>query len=216
VATARAQPQHGQLLLSAARAVLQPLGLVQLGRSRLWIDDRAWWAIVVEFQASAFARGSFLNVGVAWLWYAKDYWSFDVGHRVEPFTEFESVEQFRPVAEQLAEQAARRVREYRDMFKSVDKAAQYLSGQSSKSVWAAYDAAVSAGLIGDVGASARFFAAIANHPVSRDWEKEVQDRARAISAHLPDASGFRAAVTAEVNKSRELHKLPGLAGILYE
>lgn len=210
----RPQPPHSRLLLSAARDVLRPLGLMQLGRSRLWIDDRAWWTVVVEFQPGAFAKGSFLNVGVSWLWYVKDYWSFDVGHRVEPFTEFESVEQFRPVAEQLAERAARKISEYRGMFDSVSKAAGYLSEQASKSLWALYDAAVSTGLAGDFATSARFFADIAKHPASRDWEREVQDRAKALSLHLLDARDFRAAVTEVINGSREMHKLPKLSRIL--
>jgi hypothetical protein len=42
--------------------VLTPLGLTQRGRSRLWLDDHGWWLIVVEFQPSAWSRGSHLNV----------------------------------------------------------------------------------------------------------------------------------------------------------
>ena len=214
--TKRPQPPHSRLVLSAARDVLRPLGLMQLGRSRLWIDDRAWWTVVVEFQPGAFAKGSFLNVGVSWLWYVKDYWSFDVGHRVEPFTEFESAEQFRPVAEQLAERAARTISEYRGMFNTVDKAAGYLSKQAAKSVWALYDAAVATGLAGDFAASARFFTEIESYPTSHDWEKEVQDRAKALSLHLHDARDFHPAVTEVVNESRERHKLPKLSRISFE
>jgi hypothetical protein len=210
------QSEHSRLLLSAARDVLRPLGVAQLGRSRLWVDDHAWWALVVEFQPSAFAKGSFLNVGAAWLWYAKDYWSFDVGHRVEPFEEFESVEQFRPVAQQLAESAARKVAEYREMFGSVTKAAKYLSAHAARSLWATYDAAVSAGLAGDLAASARLFADVAGYRASHDWERQVQQRARDLSARLADVRGFQAAVTMVVNQSRELHKLPKLAAFAYE
>jgi hypothetical protein len=192
------------------------LGLLQLGRSRLWVDDRHWWAVVVEFQPGAFAKGSFLNVGAMWLWYAKDHWSFDVGHRVEPFVEFESTEQFQPVAEQLAERAARKVVEYRETFSSVQKAAKYLSAEAAKSLWAGYDAAISAGLAGNLAGSSRFFADLAKHPATRDWEKEVQARASMLSKHLPDVSAFRVAVRRVVEQSRELHKLPKTHDISYE
>jgi hypothetical protein len=204
-----------KLLLAAARDVLVPLGLVRLGRSRQWVDERGWWTVAVEFQPSGFAKGSFLNVGVMWLWYAKDYWSFDVGHRVEPFTEFESTQQFKPVAEQLADRAARKVCEYREAFPSVHEVAKYLSGEASKSVWAAYHAAVSAGVAADVASSTRFFAELGRYPATHAWEKEVQARALALSKHLPDVPAFRAAVTQVVGHSRELHKLPKVHGIRY-
>ena len=204
-----------KLLLAAARDALVPLGLVRLGRSRQWLDDRGWWTVVVEFQPSGFAKGSFLNIGVMWLWYAKDYWSFDVGHRVEPFTEFESTEQFKPVAERLADRAARKVGEYREAFPSVHEVAKYLAGEASKSVWTAYHAAVSAGIAADVASSTRFFAELARYPATHEWEKEVQARALALSKHLPDVPAFRAAVTQVVDDSRELHKLPKVHDIRY-
>ena len=217
IVAAATQPhgEHTKLLLSAARDALAPLGLVRLGRSRLWVDDRGWWTVVVEFQPSGFAKGSFLNVGVMWLWYAKDYWSFDVGHRVEPFAEFESAEQFKPVAEHLAERAAREVCEYRDAFSSMREVAKYLSGEASKSVWAGYHAAISAGVAGDVVGSTRFFAELADHPATHEWENEVQGRAAELSKHLPDVPAFRAAVTRVVDHSRELHKLPKVHDLSY-
>ena len=207
--------QHSKLLLAAARDVLVPLGLVRRGRSRLWVDDRGWWTVVVEFQPSGFAQGSFLKVGVLWLWYAKDYWSIDVGHRVEPFAEFESAEQFKPVAEQLAERAARKVCEYREAFSSIREVAKYLSGEASKSVWAGYHAAISAGVAGEVAGSTRFFAELADYPATHQWENEVQGRAAMLSKHLPNLSDFRAAVTRVVDHSRELHKLPKVHEISY-
>jgi hypothetical protein len=207
--------EHNELLLSAGRDALVPLGLVRLGRSCLWVDDRGWWTVMVEFQPSGFAKGSFLNVGAMWLWYAKDYWSFDVGHRVEPFREFESAEQFKPVAEQLADQAARKVCEYREAFSSSHEVAKYLSGEASKSVWAGYHAAVSAGVAGDVASSTRFFADLAGYPATHEWEHEVQGRAAVLSKHLPNVAAFCAAVTRVVDHSRELHKLPKVHDISY-
>lgn len=75
---------------------MRPIGCVQKGRSRTWLDDHGWWVGVVEFQPHAWARGSFLNVGAAWLWYEQDFWSFDDGAgangcRIEPFHEYQSV-----------------------------------------------------------------------------------------------------------------------------
>jgi len=92
-------PDHNRLLTSAARAELVPLGCVQKGRSRTWLDDHEWWVGVVEFQPSAWSKGSYLNVGVCWLWYEKDYYSFDTalvadGSRIESFREFDGTDAF--------------------------------------------------------------------------------------------------------------------------
>ena len=79
---------------------------MQKGRSRTWLDDQGWWVGVVEFQPSAWDRGSYLNVGACWLWEEKDYLSFDVGGRVAGFQRFTETAEFASAAQTLAEQAA--------------------------------------------------------------------------------------------------------------
>jgi hypothetical protein len=59
-----------RLVIRAARQALQPMWLRQKGRSRTWLDDHGWWLTVVEFQPSGFDHGTYLNVGVNWLWWA--------------------------------------------------------------------------------------------------------------------------------------------------
>jgi hypothetical protein len=100
---------HSKLLTIAARSILRPMGLVQKGRSRIWLDDRQWWVCVVEFQPSSWSRGSYLNVGCMWLWLVKDYVSFDLGHRVEHFHEFQDEQQFKTESMDLAARAAQEV-----------------------------------------------------------------------------------------------------------
>src|SRR5919197_3091278 len=100
-------PIHSKLLNAAAREYLRPLGLAQRGRSRLWFDDHGWWIINVEFQPSGWSKGSFLNVGVQWLWYRFPSFCFELGYRVtwgrnEQFVEFQTLEQFAPEAGRLA------------------------------------------------------------------------------------------------------------------
>jgi hypothetical protein len=47
------------VITAEARHVLKPLGLVRRGNSRVWIDDHGWWTIQVEFQPSAWSKGSY-------------------------------------------------------------------------------------------------------------------------------------------------------------
>jgi hypothetical protein len=62
-----------RLLVAAARARLQPLGLRRFGRSRQWIDDHDWWLCVIDFSASQWSQGSGLTVGAMWLWQDVDH-----------------------------------------------------------------------------------------------------------------------------------------------
>jgi hypothetical protein len=59
---------HNRDIAMAARSVLRPIGCVQKGRSRTWLDDRGWWVGVIEFQPSGWSKGSYLNVGACFLW----------------------------------------------------------------------------------------------------------------------------------------------------
>lgn len=116
------------------QAALSPLGCMQKGRSRTWLDDRSWWIGVVEFQPSAWARGSYLNVGACWLWYEKEYLSFDDGHRVESFQSFASDEQFASVAEKLAQRASQEVMTLRQRFPSFAHVQAWLAAKSPTSI----------------------------------------------------------------------------------
>jgi hypothetical protein len=98
---------HSTLITAAARDALRQLGLSRKGRSRTWLDDQGWWLGVVEFQPSSWSRGTYLNVGVNWLWNVKDYITFDVGGRVafpqsQQFLELKSEEQFKDAVRELA------------------------------------------------------------------------------------------------------------------
>ncbi len=126
------------------------MGLRQKGRSRTWLDDHGWWMCVVEFQASGFSKGSYLNVGCTWLWGVKDYLSFDEGYRVEGFSAFQDIGQFSSVADQLAHRAAGEVNRYRAMFPNVHAVARYYSQSLPTTFWPSFNTAVACALAGAV------------------------------------------------------------------
>jgi hypothetical protein len=43
-----AQAPHTKLLNDAAEEILGGLGVVRMGRSRTWVDDRGWWLGVMQ------------------------------------------------------------------------------------------------------------------------------------------------------------------------
>ena len=222
---------HSKLIASAARDVFRPLGLVQRGRSRTWVDDRAWWLAVVEFQPSSWSRGSYLNVGVSWLWNAKEYLSFDYGHRVMDiggegqYVEYQSDEQFRPLALKLAEAAASEVQGYCAQFPDVATAAAVLAGADDRGRhgrgglvgttdllrW--LDAGIALGVAGQTAAAqAAFDRYLHWHAAQADVERlgyEVAryDRARELRELVPNTEAFGAQIHSDVEEGRAMLKL---------
>lgn len=201
-------PPHSRLINAAAKAVLGPLGCVQKGRSRTWLDDHGWWVGVVEFQPSAWDKGSYLNVGACWLWSENDYLSFDAGHRVGGFHRFASEEQFAAAAQTLAVQAGQEVIALRERFASPSHVQAWLAAKPPASLWDHYHLAVSAGLAGATTQSRQSFAQVMSDPEDRPWAAEIRRRSDGFLRGLPPGAGFEAAVMDTVARSRALLKLP--------
>ena len=214
-----AQHRHTKLLNAAARDVLRPLGVVQKGRSRTWLDDRGWWLGVIEFQPSSWSRGSYLNVGVNWLWDPKDYLSFDFGHRVDiagegQYVEYENDEQFSPLARKLAMVAAEQVRRYRDEFPTVEAAAAILERAEPDDLLRSLHAGIALGLGGHGKAARTLFGRYARWFESdeeSEWRTEDDEalylRTRQLSALVADRRAFSDLIREDIRRARAQLKL---------
>jgi hypothetical protein len=216
---------HSKLIIAAARDVLRPLGVCQKGRSRTWLDDRGWWLGVVEFQPSSYSRGTYLNVGVNWLWNVKDYLSFDYGHRVNfdfagtrggQYIEYESDEQFEPLARKLAMLAADQLRHYRDLFETIRSTADEL--RQGERAW--LDAGIALGLAGEDAATLemlRLHISQFESDQQKEWRTQVDvdrfERAQLLSALAPDHSAFCDHIRDDITAARSLLKLEPQAAV---
>jgi hypothetical protein len=204
--------EHGRIIAAAAKAALLPLGCHRHGRSRVWIADQGFWIIVIEFQPSGFAKGSYLNVGAMWLWYVKDHWTFDYGNRVADFEAFQSAVQFTPLAESLAARAAQEVQALRQKFSSLSDVAGHLTAHvadpEQPQWWPTYHAAVAAGIAGDVTTSKQLFRRIEECSAACDWQRKLQSDSSVLAEQLDRATKFHASVLAVVEQSRALLGLP--------
>jgi hypothetical protein len=202
------------LIRDAARRMLGPLGILQKGRSRLWFSDQGWWLIVVEFQPSGFSVGSYLNVACTWLWDVKDYISFDLGDRVDQGSSFTSAEQFKPVAEGLAQRAAVEVQQYRVLFPSVRTLSDYYLKNPPLIGWPSFHAAIAHGLVGRIDLSRRLFDTWGSEAKSEpEWTKAARSDAMELKRLVDDELQFRSLVASRVNETRALHKLAPLPEI---
>lgn len=210
---------HNRILNAAAREILKPPGLTRKGRSRVWLDDRGWWLGVVEFQYHTWKRGSFLNVGVDWLWHERDHLAYSVGGRVkhsmgEPpyddFVEAESEERFSIEARELALRAVREVEGYRRRFSAVDEAAAYLHERSDENpwhFWRTFDAGVACGLAGRTDDARRWLDVAMGYEEQLDWMLAAQERAGELVALLDDPDAFCREIRAVIRRRRVMLKL---------
>lgn len=110
---------YNKIINNAARQTLKPFRLFQKGSSRTWIDDNGWYFTIVEFQPSNWAKGSYLNVSIHYLWSNNDYLTFDYGNREHEFVTFTGdCNQFFNDMLLLSEQALKKIFEYRK-FKDI-------------------------------------------------------------------------------------------------
>jgi hypothetical protein len=218
LAAVTTQLPHTKLLNAAAREVLRPLGIKQMGRSRTWLDDRGWWVGVVDFQPSSWSRGSYLNVGVNWLWQAGEDaadLALHFGGRVDAphgggFIGYESDQQFGPLARKLAMAAAERAQHYRALFPTIEATATVLKRyERQQSILESIDTGIALGLVGAAGAAQRMFARyIAYHESGEDleWRTEIDemryDRAQQLSELLSDVASFRERIRRDIEHAR--------------
>jgi hypothetical protein len=202
--------EHNEIIARAAKTYLAPLGCERRGRSRIWLSDQRAWAIMVEFQPSSFSKGSYLNVAPCWLWHPDRLLSFGYGpSRVNGFISFETVEQFEPEAEALAQQAAQAVLCIRNEFDTASAIATKLATAAQDyTCWRAYDAAVANGLIGETQTSLRLFEQIVSSESDVAWLTNLQNLSADLARRLSDSRAFRQRIFAIMSKTRAKNKLP--------
>ena len=112
--------EHDLIIKQAAKSILAPIGMFQKGQSRVWLDDNSWFITQVEFQPSGLSRGSFLNVGVGFLWgntvNDNDNLNINLGWREKGFIEYSNSEEFYSKMLEYAEYAKNKVLYYRSFI----------------------------------------------------------------------------------------------------
>lgn len=200
---------HNATLTAEARQVLKPLGLIRQGKSRVWIDDHGWWSIQVEFQPSAWSKGSYLNVGITWLLYEGSSSAFHIGSRVDvPFIEATGNEDFKQDARALALRAKAEVESLRSRFSTLEAAASYYRDSSRRSVWDDYYFGVLLALAGDAANAKLAFESVPTHRLEFGWEKALAQRAAELYKLASDKAAFVETMRGIVLRTRSIGHLP--------
>jgi hypothetical protein len=204
---------HDKIIADAAKSALGPLNFRRKGRSRTWLADHGWWLAVVEFQPSAWSKGSYLNVAAHWLWSEIDSLSFDFGGRVQEHVEYLSDAQFTPAASRLAEIAAHEAQRLTQMFTSLDATADIVLNEErterhGEGGWMAYNAGVIAALVGRIDSACEMFDRVLNGPAPPG--SVLHATAKRMSHFAADAARFKCEVASLIERQRDALKLPAL------
>jgi hypothetical protein len=201
------QNEHGKLIAAAAKAALLPLGCRRIGQSRCWFSDKRFWYIFIEFQPSAWSKGTYTNVTP--IWFLLQPWGGEAAHRVDDYITFESVQQFAPLIEQMAKLAAAEVAALRERFRTPFDLHRFFAANLS---WSGnvYRAAVTAGLVGDPALARQLFARVkALDPTKHGPQfKIVQADCAELSALLDEPAAYRAAILERIAARRQARNLP--------
>lgn len=145
--------QHNKIINAAAKKMFVPEGLFRIGSSRRWLDDNEYFVVQVEFQPSAYDKGSFLNVGISFLWEASerlnDTLAFNIGCRVDKagYVSYRGNDAvFAEKMIKFAEIALEKIKEYR-LFRDMDYAKEQMEIQlksipENRRFWEVYELAM--------------------------------------------------------------------------
>ena len=200
---------HNKLTAEVAKQTLLPAGLKRKGKSRLYYDDNGWWCTVIEFQPSGFSKGSYLNVGVCWLLYEQDYWSFDVGSQEGSNRRFASAENESDFTNAVFEKAMRAkeiAESNRERFSTISKAHEYYQAIKREG-WAFYYAAVIAAMNHQFEIAKNNFESLLAYPERAEWEKKLNARVRELMRLMECPREFVQAIIETVLKTRALLRL---------
>jgi hypothetical protein len=200
---------HNAVIAAEARQVLTSLGLVRQGKSRVWTDDHGWWTIQVEFQPSAWSKGSYLNVGINWLLYEGSVGTFHVGHRVDcPFIDATDNENFKQDAHALALRAKVEVEKLRAQFSTLEASASYYRNSARKRIWDDYYYGVISALSGDMNTAKMAFESVPTYHMESGWEKALAQRASELHKLASDRTAFFDMIRGIVFRTRAIGNLP--------
>jgi hypothetical protein len=201
------QNEHGKLIAAAAKAALLPLGCRRKGQSRVWFSDERFWYIFIEFQPSAWSKGTYLNVGP--IWFFLEQWGGEVTPRLGNYIEFESVEQFGPLIESAAQRVAAEVVALRAKFRTLADIHRFFAGNLP---WSGnvYRAAITAGLVSDFALARQLFARIEVLDPDRHGIQlsNRQAECAALAALLDDPQAYRSAIREKIDARRRARGWP--------
>jgi hypothetical protein len=198
-------PTPDQMVVAAAQTALRPLGLRRHNRTRVWVEDRGWWLLLVALERT---RGGDTQLAVAakFLWGPMPEFTYDLGGRVfwrEDTGDFATEwpqdghvwvqgirhirdDQFATDLAQVTGIARQRAEQLRQEIGTPADVARVLAAPQSRitatSWWHAFHTGAAAGMSGDAALARKHFDRIRPDRLAVAWESDLGRRAATLSA----------------------------------
>jgi hypothetical protein len=204
--------EHSKIITKIAKQKLKPLGIVQKGQSRTWIDDKGWYSTIIEFQPSSWARGAYLNIGANFHWHKQDYFSFDFCYRQQSFIEYNSDDQFTKEMGKFCELIVEKVIEIRERFSTIHLAKDVIlvHNFTSDDIWGNYHKGTICGLAGDFDKMNKCFDDLLKieNDMQIQWIENLKENVKYLQSKTCDLELFKAKILKIIAETRKLKKLP--------
>jgi hypothetical protein len=199
---------HNKYLKVFVKERLSPYGIVQKGQSRTFLLDKGWYIIVIEFQNSGWSKGTYLNIGVDFNFYPREYYSFRYGYREADFNTFENEQQFKAVLIQLCDITIKKIQALEKQFSNIPSSIKTLEKVKNIDYWRDFDIAILNALISNFDLSKQLLNRIIVAQNDRDWEKQRNEKCIEIRSWFESNQNITENLVNLVNETRSLKKLP--------
>lgn len=202
------QIDHNKLLKNIAKERLKPCGILQQGQSRKFLYDRGWFIIVIEFQPSSWSKGTYLNIGVDFNFYPRDYFAFSYGYREKGFEEFKDEEQFTKLMNELCDLTIKRVKELDQKFADIWTALKTVDKENENDTWRIYEIAILNALASNFEKARKQLEQVSKTKCEYDWEIERKKLADELLEWLQENPMSLDKIKSLITETRQLKKLP--------
>lgn len=204
----KTQIDHNKLLKKTAKERLKPYGIIQQGQSRTFLYDKGWFTIVIEFQPSSWSKGTYLNIGVDFNFYPRDYFAFGYGYREKGFEEFKSEDQYNKSVNELCDLIIKRVQELDQKFIDIWTALKTADREKENDTWRIYEVAVLNILTSNFDKARKQLIQVSKAKCEYDWEIERKKVTDELIDWLQERPTDLEKIENLINKTRQLKKLP--------
>jgi len=199
---------HNRLLKKIAKERLIPFDIVQEGKSRTFLYDNGWWTIVIEFQSSSWSKGTYLNIGVDFNFYPRDYFAFTYGHREKSFEEAKDEAHFTKIINDYCDFTIKKVKDLRSKFQDLWAATKHFKKQAGNDPWDNFILGVLYGMMGHLSKAKGYLKKVQKEKCEHDFEFERQKLVNEMLTWLGNEQIFINNMKSLINKSRQMKKLP--------